>query len=133
MLEIWLLLLLQKYFLLTFYWFLQGCQYLRISVLYVLYCLEQCSNSTWFIDFRFVLGIDWCQHSLISYAWFHLSIKALQKLIRVQIYTNSFNSFYANFSNTRFQKVPSPHLKLTIKQKFLHLDAFLFMIYYLSD
>ena len=31
--------------------------------------------------------------------------------------TNSFNTY---FTNTRFQKVPIPHLMPTMKQKFLH-------------
>ena len=30
------------------------------------------------------------------------------------------NSFYTNFINTHFQKVPIPHLTGTMKQKFLH-------------
>ena len=30
------------------------------------------------------------------------------------------NSFYVNFINTHFQKVPIPHLTRTMKQKFLH-------------
>ena len=39
------------------------------------------------------------------------------------IYTKSLvntNSFYKNFTNTHFQKVPIPHLTRTMKQKFLH-------------
>ena len=39
------------------------------------------------------------------------------------IYTKSLgnaNSFYANFTNTHFQKVPIPHLTRTMKQKFIH-------------
>ena len=38
-------------------------------------------------------------------------------------YTKSLvntNSFYTNFTNTHFQKVPIPHLTRTMKQKFLH-------------
>ena len=39
-------------------------------------------------------------------------------------YTNSMvnaNPFYANFTNTTFQKIPIPHLHVsTMKQKFLH-------------
>ena len=38
-------------------------------------------------------------------------------------YTKSLvntNSFYTNFTNTDFQKVPIPHLTRTMKQKFLH-------------
>ena len=38
-------------------------------------------------------------------------------------YTKSLvntNSFYTNFTNTYFQKVPIPHLTRTMKQKFLH-------------
>ena len=38
-------------------------------------------------------------------------------------YTKSLvntNSFYTNFNNTHFQKVPIPHLICTMKQKFLH-------------
>ena len=38
-------------------------------------------------------------------------------------YTNSLvnaDSFYANFTNTTFQKIPIPHLTRTMKQKFLH-------------
>ena len=40
-----------------------------------------------------------------------------------QLYTKSLvntNSFYTNFTNTHFQKVPIPHLTRTMKQKFLH-------------
>ena len=40
-----------------------------------------------------------------------------------QIYTKSLvntNSFYTNFTNTHFQKVPIPHLTRTMKQKFFH-------------
>ena len=39
------------------------------------------------------------------------------------MYTKSLvntNSFYTNFTNTHFQKVPIPHLTRTMKQKFLH-------------
>ena len=38
-------------------------------------------------------------------------------------YTKSLvntNSFYKNFTNRHFQKVPIPHLTRTMKQKFLH-------------
>ena len=38
-------------------------------------------------------------------------------------YTNSLvnaDSFYANFTNATFQKILSPHLTCTMKQKFLH-------------
>ena len=43
--------------------------------------------------------------------------------IDINISTNSLvnaDSLYANFSNTTFQKVPIPHLKRPMKQKFLH-------------
>ena len=30
------------------------------------------------------------------------------------------DSFYANFTNMTFQKIPIPHLTRTMKQKFLH-------------
>ena len=38
-------------------------------------------------------------------------------------YTNTLvnaDSFYANFTNTTFQKIIIPHLTRTMKQKFLH-------------
>jgi hypothetical protein len=38
-------------------------------------------------------------------------------------YTDSLvnaDSFYANFTDTNFQKIPIPHIKRTMKQKFLH-------------
>ena len=41
----------------------------------------------------------------------------------LSMYTNSLvnaDSFYANFNNTTFQKVPIPHLTRPMKQKFLH-------------
>ena len=37
--------------------------------------------------------------------------------------TNSLvnaDSFYANFTNTTFQKIPIPHLTRPMRQKFLH-------------
>ena len=40
--------------------------------------------------------------------------------------TNSLvnaDSFYANFTNTTFQKIPIPHLTHTMQQKFLHYFA----------
>ena len=40
------------------------------------------------------------------------------------VHTNSLvkaNLFYANFTNTTFQKIPIPHLTRTMKQKFLDL------------
>ena len=40
-------------------------------------------------------------------------------------YTKSLvnmNSFYTNFTNTHFQKVPIPHLTRTMKQKFFHFN-----------
>ena len=43
--------------------------------------------------------------------------------INFYVYTNSLvnaNLFYANFTNTTFQKIPIPHLTRTLKQKFLH-------------
>ena len=39
------------------------------------------------------------------------------------LYTKSLvntNSFYTNFINMHFQKVPNPHLTPTMKKKFLH-------------
>ena len=42
---------------------------------------------------------------------------------KIMIYTKflvNTNSFYKNFTNTNFQKVPIPHLTCTMKQKFLH-------------
>ena len=45
------------------------------------------------------------------------------KSIKIYMYTKSLvntNSFYTNFTNTHFQKVPIPHLTRTMKQKFLH-------------
>ena len=44
-------------------------------------------------------------------------------LLARQHYTKSLfntNSFYTNFTNTHFEKVPIPHLTRTMKQKFLH-------------
>ena len=40
-------------------------------------------------------------------------------------------SFYANFTNTTFQKILIPHLKRTLKQKFLHLCGFYLILYLL--
>ena len=49
--------------------------------------------------------------------------KPFRALEKKYNYTNSLvtaYSFYANFTNTTFQKVPIPHLTRTMKQKFLH-------------
>ena len=48
-----------------------------------------------------------------------------EKLLATMVswYTKSLvntNSFYTNFTNTHFQKVPIPYLTRTMKQKFLH-------------
>ena len=48
------------------------------------------------------------------------------------MYTNSLvntDSFYMNFTNTTFQKIPIPHLTRTMKQKFLHLHEFYLILY----
>ena len=42
-----------------------------------------------------------------------------------EVYTNSLintDSFYANFTNTTFQKIPIPLLARTMKKKFLHMN-----------
>ena len=47
-------------------------------------------------------------------------------------YTNSLvnaDSFYGNFTNTTFQKNPIPHLTRIMKQKFLHLRGFYWILY----
>ena len=47
----------------------------------------------------------------------------VRKVEMAKDYTNSLvnaDLFYANFTNTTFQKIPIPHLTRTMKQKFLH-------------
>ena len=54
------------------------------------------------------------------------------KIIDVINYTNSLanaDCFYANFTNTTFQKIPIPHLTHTMKQKFLHYHTVLILFY----
>ena len=54
--------------------------------------------------------------TVVPHSWANPSHAILQ-------YTNSLvnaDSFYANFTNTTFQKIPIPHLTRTMKRKFLH-------------
>ena len=51
------------------------------------------------------------------------------------LYTKSLvntNSFYTNFTNTHFQKVPISHLTRTMKQKVLHKCNFSFHVLLLT-
>ena len=62
--------------------------------------------------------------STVKLTIFH-SVEVLLKVTLSYINTPSpwltrSNSFYTNFTNMHFQKVPIPHLIRTMKQKFLH-------------
>ena len=60
---------------------------------------------------------------LKSYGFEKKLVDSCQAPTRSCQYTKSLvnmNSFYTNFTNTHFQKVPIPHLTRTMKQKFLH-------------
>ena len=55
--------------------------------------------------------------------WFHEFSVTTNLQIFQETDTNSLvnaDSFYANFANIPFKKIPVPHLTHTIKQKFLH-------------
>ena len=73
-------------------------------------------------------------HTTVRHLWYFFIIVFTESnnKNKKMIYTKSLvntNSFYTNFTNTHFQKVPIPHLTRTMKQKFLHYHAFLLMLY----
>ena len=54
---------------------------------------------------------------------FQSDLWANSKQLEGSKYTNSLvnaDSFYANFTNMTFQKIPIPHLTRSMKQKILH-------------
>ena len=72
--------------------------------------------SSWWINSIFCVGkvSIWRCLLMLTFSGLHfLFYKYTKSLVNT-------NSFYTNFTNTHFQKVPIPHLTRTMKQKFLH-------------
>ena len=73
--------------------------------------LDYCEDPAWVCE-----SLNFCFPAQTEFSW-------LAEKPSHCNWTNSLvnaDSFYANFTNTTFQKIPIPYLTLTMKQKFLH-------------